>query len=178
MIIYTKTGDKGQTSLFDSKRVDKDDLRVESYGTIDELNSCLGLSKNFIDDKAVYKLIHSIQRKLFDVGAELATEDPSKRPVNMSEEDVIFLEKTIDKYLEKFKKPDHFIIPGAGKAAGFLHVARTVCRRAERRIITLSKVADINPHLIKYVNRLSDLIYTIGRYIEEGFEEVEFNSKK
>lgn len=175
MSVYTKTGDKGQTSLFDNKRVDKDDLRVESYGTIDELNTLLGLSKNFIDDSNISNFIHQIQRKLFDVGAELATEDESRRPVVIKEEDVIFLEKQIDKYVERIKKPDHFIIPGAGKASAFLHVARTVCRRAERRIITLSKETNINPHLIKYVNRLSDLIYILARCTEEGYEEVNFN---
>lgn len=175
MSVYTKTGDKGQTSLFDNKRVDKDDLRVESYGTIDELNTLLGLSKNFIDDSNISNFIHQIQRKLFDVGAELATEDESRRPVVIKEEDVIFLEKQIDKYVERIKKPDRFIIPGAGKASAFLHVARTVCRRAERRIITLSKETNINPHLIKYVNRLSDLIYILARCTEEGYEEVNFN---
>ncbi len=174
MSVYTKTGDKGQTSLFDNKRVDKDDLRVEGYGTIDELNTFLGLSKNFIEDKDIYKLIHQIQRKLFDVGAELATEDESKRPITIKEEDIIFLEEKIDEYTEKIKKPDHFIIPGAGKASAFLHVARTVCRRAERRIITLSKKTGVNSYLIKYVNRLSDLIYILARCTEDGFEEVKF----
>lgn len=177
MNIYTKTGDKGQTSLFDSKRVDKDDLRVESYGTVDELNSFLGLSKNYIEDKEVYELINTIQRKLFDVGAELATSDLNKRPISITEEDVILLENKIDKYMAAFKKPDHFVIPGAGESSGFLHVARTICRRAERRIISLSKDVEINSHLIKYVNRLSDLIYTLARYTEEGFEEVEFSKK-
>lgn len=175
MSVYTKTGDKGQTSLFDNKRVDKDDIRVESYGTIDELNTLLGLSKNYIRDEEIYRLIHKIQRKLFDVGAELATEDENKKTVTIKEDEVIFLEKEIDKYTEKIKKPDHFIVPGAGKASAFLHVARTVCRRAERRIITLSKEVQVNPHLIKYVNRLSDLIYILSRYIEDGFEEVNFN---
>ncbi|WIV13025.1 cob(I)yrinic acid a,c-diamide adenosyltransferase [Proteiniborus sp. MB09-C3] len=175
MSVYTKTGDKGQTSLFDNKRVDKDDIRVESYGTIDELNTLLGLSKNYIRDEEIYRLIHQIQRKLFDVGAELATEDENKKPATIKEDEVIFLEKEIDKYTEKIKKPDHFIVPGAGKASAFLHVARTVCRRAERRIITLSKEVQVNPHLIKYVNRLSDLIYILSRYIEDGFEEVNFN---
>lgn len=174
MSVYTKTGDKGQTSLFDNKRVDKDDLRVESYGTVDELNSWLGLSKNFVEDGEIVNLIHQIQRRLFDVGAELATEDENKRPVTIKEEDVNILEKEIDKYLERIKKPDHFIIPGAGKASGMLHVARTVCRRAERRIISLSKKTNINPYLIKYLNRLSDLIYVLARSTEDDYEEVNF----
>lgn len=177
MGFYTKTGDKGQTSLFDNKRVDKDDFRVESYGTIDELNTFLGLSKNYINDKGIFSLIHGIQRKLFDVGAELATEESSKRPMVIKEEDVIFLEKKIDEYTEKIEKPNYFIIPGEGKASAHLHVARTVCRRAERRIITLSKAADINPYLIKYINRLSDLIYILSRCTENRFEKVEFNKE-
>lgn len=175
MSIYTETGDRGQTSLFDNKRVDKDDLRVESYGTIDELNSWLGLAKNFVEDSDMVNLIHQIQRRLFDIGAELATEEESKRPVMIKEEDVTFLEKEIDKYLERIKKPDHFIIPGAGKTSAMLHVARTVCRRGERRIISLSKEANINPHLIKYVNRLSDLIYILSRCTEDDYEEVNFH---
>lgn len=174
MRVYTKTGDKGKTSLFDSKRVFKDSLRVESYGTIDELNSYLGLSKNFIDDKEVINLVHEVQRKLFDVAAELATEDKSKLKFKMTEDDVKYLENKIDMYLDKVKTPDHFIIPGAGKAAGFLHVSRTICRRAERRIISLAKDTDVNKHLIKYINRLSDLIYALSRYIEDEYEEVDF----
>ena len=163
MRVYTKTGDKGKTSLYDSKRVFKDSIRVESYGTIDELNSYLGLTKNFIEDEDIYNLIHEIQRKLFDVAAELATEE------------VVFLENKIDEYLDQVETPDHFIIPGAGKAAGFLHISRTICRRAERRIITLAREADVNEHLLKYVNRLSDLLYSLSRYIEDGYEEVKFN---
>lgn len=176
MRVYTKTGDKGKTSLYDSKRVFKDSIRVESYGTIDELNSYLGLTKNFIEDEKMHKLIHGIQRKLFDVAAELATEDKSKLKFEMTEEDVKFLENKIDEYLDMVKTPDHFIIPGAGKAAGFMHVSRTICRRAERRIISLAREADVNEHLLKYVNRLSDLLYSLSRYIEDEFEEVEFNN--
>ncbi|MGO1712020.1 MAG: cob(I)yrinic acid a,c-diamide adenosyltransferase [Senegalia sp. (in: firmicutes)] len=175
MRVYTKTGDKGKTSLYDSKRVFKDSIRVESYGTIDELNSYLGLTKNFIEDEDIYNLIHEIQRKLFDVAAELATEDKSKLKFEMTEDEVVFLENKIDEYLDQVETPDHFIIPGAGKAAGFLHISRTICRRAERRIITLAREADVNKHLLKYVNRLSDLLYSLSRYIEDGYEEVKFN---
>lgn len=174
MNIYTKTGDKGETSLFDRHRVSKDDLRVESYGTIDELNSQLGLAQNFVNDKEITELIRDIQRKLFDVGAELATSKPENKPISIVENDVLFLENMIDKYISKVKKPDHFIIPGTSKSAGFLHVARTICRRAERRIVSLSKEETINPLVKKYVNRLSDLIYTLARYLEDSLDEVEF----
>lgn len=174
MNIYTKTGDKGKTSLFDNKRVSKDSIRVESYGTVDELVSVLGLAKNFIDDKDMYNQITQIQNKLFIVGATLATEDQSKVPHKIKEEDISELEKAIDEYMDRVKKPTGFIVPGSGKASGFLHVARTVCRRAERRIISLSGVEKIDPIVIKYVNRLSDLIYAMGRVLEEKEEKVEY----
>lgn len=175
MNIYTKTGDKGQTSLFDNKRVSKDDLRVESYGTIDELNSFLGLAKNYIVDKEAYEVIHGIQRKLFDIGAELATANKEKIPVITDENDIKYLEDMIDKYMSMVKKPNKFVIPGEGKGPAFLHVSRTVCRRAERRIISLANQEEINPYLIKYINRLSDFLYALSRYVEEGYEEIEFN---
>lgn len=175
MNIYTKTGDKGQTSLFDNKRVSKDDLRVESYGTIDELNSFLGLAKNYIVDKEAYEVIHGIQRKLFDIGAELATANKEKVPVITDENDIKYLEDMIDKYMSMVKKPNRFVIPGEGKGSAFLHVSRTVCRRAERRIISLANQEEINPYLIKYINRLSDFLYALSRYVEEGYEEIEFN---
>ncbi|HLR35047.1 MAG TPA: cob(I)yrinic acid a,c-diamide adenosyltransferase [Tissierellales bacterium] len=174
MNIYTKTGDKGETSLFDNKRVSKDSIRVESYGTVDELVSVLGLAKNFINDEKMYELITEIQNKLFIVGATLATEDQSKVPHKINEEDITYLEKGIDEYMEKIKKPTGFIVPGSGKASGFLHVARTVCRRAERRIISLSNIAEVNPLVVKYVNRLSDLIYAMSRVLEEKEEKVKY----
>ncbi len=174
MNIYTKTGDKGKTSLFDNKRVSKDSIRVESYGTVDELVSVLGLAKNFIGYEEMYVLITDIQNKLFIVGATLATEDQSKLPHEIKEKDIVFLEEAIDKYMGKVKEPTGFVVPGSGKASGFLHVSRTVCRRAERRIISLSGVAKINPLVIKYVNRLSDLIYAMARVLEEKEEKVDY----
>lgn len=174
MKIYTKTGDKGQTSLYDSTRVDKDSIRVESYGTIDELNSNLGFSRNFIDNKEIIDIIYKIQRELFDVAGELATLDRQKFPEKIHEEHVAHLEKIIDNYLEKIPKVDKFIITGTNKASASLHVSRTICRRAERRIITLSKHEEVSPILIKYVNRLSDVIYTLARYLETDLIYVDF----
>lgn len=110
MQVYTKTGDKGKTSLYDNKRVFKDDIRVESYGTIDELNASLGVAKNFVENEELKAIIHNIQRKLFDIGAELATEDKEKlRIKEATEEDIKILEKLIDYYLESTKKVDHRI---------------------------------------------------------------------
>lgn len=177
MKIYTKTGDKGQTSLYDNTRVDKDDIRVESYGTIDELNSHLGLSRNFIEDKKIINIILRIQRELFDVAGELATMDKNKFPEKLNEDNIKYLENVIDEYLEKINKDQQFkfIIPGSNKQSASLHVSRTICRRAERRIITLSRTEEIRDLLIKYVNRLSDVIYTLARYLETDLIYVDFN---
>lgn len=176
MGIYTKTGDKGSTSLFDNKRVSKDDIRVESYGTVDELVSFLGLAKNYVEDQEIYDLIQHIQNKLFTVATNLATEDKSKVKYHIVEEDINFLEKRIDEYMGRLNDPKGFIVPGSGKKSAHLHVARTVCRRAERRIITLSNVAEIDPLVIKYVNRLSDVIYALARYLEEKEVRVDFKA--
>ncbi|HSQ89977.1 cob(I)yrinic acid a,c-diamide adenosyltransferase, partial [Romboutsia sp.] len=155
MKIYTKTGDKGQTSLYDGTRIDKDSIRVESYGTIDELNSYIGLCINYIKEKDK-NVLFDLQKKLFHVGAELATKDESKFTKTIIEEDIKNLENIIDEYTNKTEEVNAFIIPGTGLAAANLHIARTICRRAERRILALSKVEPVNPFLIKYVNRLSD----------------------
>lgn len=178
MVVYTRTGDKGKTSLYDTKNVYKDDVRVEAYGTIDELNSALGIAKHYIEDEKIQDLIHGIQRKLFDVGAELATEDTSILITHIEEADVEFLENTIDYYLQYFDTPDYFIIPGDNLASAYLHLARTVCRRAERHIVTLIHTESINEQVLIYVNRLSDLIYTLSRYVEDNFERVWFGTER
>jgi cob(I)alamin adenosyltransferase len=169
-------GDKGSTSLFDNKRVLKDDIRVESYGTIDELVSFLGLTKNYIDDEEIYNLIVEIQNKLFTVAANLATEDKTKVKYHIKEEDVKFLEDNIDEYMGRLNNPTGFIVPGSGKKSGYLHVCRTICRRAERRIITLGNHSEVDSLVIKYVNRLSDLIYSLARYLEEEEIKVQFKA--
>lgn len=166
MVIYTKTGDKGTTSLFDGIRVSKDDIRVESYGTVDELGTFMGLAKNYVEDSDMYDLIQNIQNKLFTVATNLATEDDAKVKHHIKDEDIFELEKVIDFYMGKLNNPIGFIVPGSGKKSAYLHVARTVCRRAERRIISLSGVAIVDPLVIKYVNRLSDALYAMGRYSE------------
>jgi len=174
MKIYTKTGDRGETSLYDGKRVKKDDIRVESYGTIDELNSALVLARNFIEDQEIVEIIYGIQRELFNVAGELATENTDNFKGKVDETQIQALEKIIDDYLEKMPKMDKFIIPGSNKASASLHVARTVCRRAERRILTFSREEDVSPLLIKYVNRLSDTIYALARYLESDLRYVDF----
>ncbi len=176
MKIYTKTGDKGKTSLYDNTRVHKDSTRVESYGTIDELNSSLGFSRNFVEDNDINEIILKIQRELFDVAGELATKDREKFPEKIEENHIESLEKIIDTYLSKMNKEEQskFIIPGSNKASASLHVSRTICRRAERRILTLSKEEEVSPILMKYVNRLSDVIYTLARYQETKLTYVDF----
>lgn len=176
MKIYTKGGDKGKTSLFDNTRVAKDSLRVESYGTIDELNSFLGFAKNFVEVEEIYELICSVQRKLFNLAGELATTVGDEFPEKITESDIEFLEEKIDYYLAQMNEEEKssFIIPGSSKASGALHQARTVCRRAERRITTLANKEDISYALQKYINRLSDLIYTLARYLETELDYVEF----
>lgn len=171
--IYTKTGDKGSTSLFDAKRVSKDDIRVESYGTVDELGAFLGLAKNYVDEE-MYKNIENIQHKLFTVATNLATEDKSKVAHHIEEEDIESLEALVDKYMGALGNPTGFIVNGSNKPSAYLHAARTICRRAERRIISLMGKADINPLVLKYVNRLSDTIYAMARFVEEEQRNVKY----
>lgn len=176
MSIYTKTGDKGTTSLFDNKRVFKDDIRVESYGTVDELVSFLGLAKNYVEDEDIYNIIQQVQNKLFTLASILATEDSSQVKYRIKEKDIEHLEDKIDDYMGRLGNPTGFIIPGSGKKSGYLHVCRTICRRAERRIITLSKEVELDPLVVKYVNRLSDLLYALARYLEEEEVKVEYRA--
>ena len=137
MKIYTKTGDKGQTSLYDGTRIDKDSLRVESYGTVDELNSYIGFAMKFVDDDRIKDSLKRIQMRLFFVAGELATLEEGRYIYRVREEDIAALEKIIDDYLPKISGVDKFIVPGSSEASAALHVARTICRRAERRIISL-----------------------------------------
>ncbi len=175
MKIYTKTGDKGETSLYDGTRVRKDSVRVESYGTVDELNSHLGFASHFVEDDDVRAKLFKVQKKLFFVAGELATKEEGKFKNGVTDEDIATLEKWIDEYLTKIEKVDSFIIPGSSKGSAALHVARTVCRRAERRILALAREDDVRPTVIKFVNRLSDTIYAFARFLETDITKVDFN---
>ncbi|GAU77554.1 cob(I)yrinic acid a,c-diamide adenosyltransferase [Fusibacter sp. 3D3] len=176
MKIYTKTGDKGQTSLYDGTRVSKFDVRVESYGTIDELNSNIGVSRQFCDNPEIKAHLLKIQRMLFNIAGELATIEGATFPEKVTEEDITWLEFIIDHYLDQMNRDEvfQFIIPGSNAFSAHMHVTRTVCRRAERRVLELSAHADIRPVLIKYINRLSDAIYTMARFSETDLIRVEF----
>ncbi len=179
MKIYTKTGDQGTTRLYTNQEINKDSLRVEAYGTIDELNVHLSYAKNLLKDTESKEFITLIQRKLFNVAGELATVDRDF-PEPILEEDVTFLEERIDYYVEQMNKTQEnlFIIPGSNQISAYLHVCRTVCRRAERRIISLKRSESVSPTLLKYVNRLSDMIYSIARSKESELDYVRFKNKE
>lgn len=173
MKIYTKSGDKGTTSLIGGNRIEKDSIRVEAYGTIDELNSYIGLCYHYLKNED-RDALRKIQTKLFDVGAELSSLNYKRLKTILTSEDVEELEKLVDYYTSKVEKINEFIIPGTSLCSANLHIARTICRRAERRITTLSKQDEINPELLKYINRLSDFLYILARYSEDDIMPIKF----
>ena len=172
--IYTKTGDSGETGLFGGARVSKDDLRIEAYGTVDELNSFIGLLRDHLNDHEQYELLGEIQRKLFTIGSLLAI-DPStdiKLP-GLEVDDITRLEDAID-YLESTLSPlKNFILPGGHPFVSICHINRSVCRRAERRVVSLSKLNPVDPLILKYLNRLSDYFFTLARRIGKDFNAKE-----
>lgn len=174
MKIYTKKGVQGKTSLFDSRRVYKDDIRIESFGTVDELGSQLGLCKHSVNDSEIFELIEKIQNKLFVITTNLATENKENVMHQLKEEDIKNLEDIIDAYLSKVPKMDKFILPGSSVAAAQLHIARTICRKAERRIVTLAKEEHVDKFVIKYINRLGDTLFALARYLETDEKEVSY----
>jgi len=165
MKIYTKTGDGGLTSLFGGARVSKDDARIEAYGCVDELNSCLGIARSWKPPENLDAIILEIQNDLFVLGADLAsprTESSAAVPrIELS--DAQRLEAHIDRYDETLKPLSSFIVPGGSTIAAHLHQARTVCRRAERLVVKLSKSQPIGTVPIVYLNRLSDLLFVMAR---------------
>lgn len=175
MKVYTKTGDRGETSLADGQRVSKDELRVECYGTVDELNTVMGIAKNFMEDEKAIEDLQFIQNKLFSVAAMLAMRDKSKLKKKIEIEDVEHLESLIDEYMEKVGGFKGFIVPGNTKPSAFLHHARTVARRAERRIIALSKTEEVEDVVIKYINRISDLMFAMASLYEGEPKKVTYS---
>ncbi len=168
MKIYTKTGDKGQTSLFGGKRVGKDNIRIECYGFVDELNSILGIAHTKIDNNDLRNIIIKIQNQLFNVGADLAsplTDNEEKLYVKRVDISYTkYLESKIDYFEEQLEPLKNFILPGGNESASYLHFARTVCRKTERLAVTLNKTENINENVLKYLNRLSDLLFVLARY--------------
>lgn len=166
MKIYTRTGDDGTTGLFSGGRVRKDHLRVETYGTVDELNSGLGLARALKPDAEIDAWLEKIQNQLFHLGSDLATPLDAKVAwvVRVEPEAVTWLEDSIDRMDEQLAPLKNFILPGGSPAAAQLHVARTVCRRAERLAVRLAEREELNPNTVKYLNRLSDWLFTLARY--------------
>ena len=179
--IYTKTGDAGETGLFGGRRLPKSHIRIETYGTVDELNSYLGVVRDGTDDAHVRQILKAIQDRLFAIGADLAT-DPAKKknPPDVTEADIQLLEKEIDAMDEVLPVLKNFILPGGHPTVSFCHVARCVCRRAERLAVALNMAEPVEPIVIKYLNRLSDYLFTLARKLGHnlGAEEVIWQPRK
>ncbi len=168
MKTYTRTGDLGETGLFGGPRVGKDMARIEAFGTVDELNSVLGVVRAETLPDDVERVLERIQTELLDLGAELASPDPVKQGTRKTgREHVVALEAEIDRFEESLAPLDRFILPGGNRAAAGLHLARTVCRRAERRLVTLVRQSqeEISLLLLAYLNRLSDLLFVVARVV-------------
>jgi cob(I)alamin adenosyltransferase len=166
--IYTKTGDKGDTGLFGGGRVPKYSLRIEAYGTVDELNSFIGLASTEVKDTDVEALLEKIQSELFTVGSNLAApdieKDKSRIIPKVTEEFIKDTENAIDKFEEKLEPLKNFILPGGSKGAALLHVCRTICRRAERKVVELKSKEIVNDNIVIFLNRLSDLFFVLARH--------------
>lgn len=182
MKIYTKTGDKGTTSLFGGTRVAKHHIRIESYGTVDELNAHIGLVKDQKIDDPTKEILNRIQDRLFTIGSTLATE-PEKatlksgkerlRIPKISEEDILLLEKEMDRMNETLPEMTHFILPGGHQSVSICHIARCVCRRAERMATALYEISHFDEMVLKYLNRLSDYLFVLARKLSKDLEAEE-----
>jgi cob(I)alamin adenosyltransferase len=163
--IYTKTGDKGQTSLIGGTRLPKHHIRIEAYGSVDELNSNIGLVRDSVSEKELAELLIEIQDRLFTMGSLLAA-DPEKNKMQLpqlSESDIVLLEKAIDKMNETLPEMKSFVLPGGHPTVSFCHIARCVCRRAERAVLRLAENEKVNELSYKYLNRLSDYLFVLSR---------------
>ncbi|MEP6748775.1 MAG: cob(I)yrinic acid a,c-diamide adenosyltransferase [Bacteroidota bacterium] len=176
--IYTKTGDKGTTSLIGGTKIPKSDIRIEAYGTVDELNSYIGLCKDLLSDEQSRKILLEVQDRLFTIGSSLACDpvkEPKMRIPDLKETDVTLLENEIDRMNESIPAMKSFILPGGHATLSQLHIARCVCRRAERCCVRLElETPGEDPIIIKYLNRLSDYLFVLSRYAGHllGVEEI------
>ena len=182
--VYTRGGDKGETSLVGGQRIAKDAIRIESYGTVDELNAILGLARTAnretpgasdADRDRLDALLTRLQNELFNLGSDLATLPQDRHPKQpvIEERHVTFLEESIDALNVDLPELRSFVLPGGGWVSAFLHQARTVCRRAERLVTTLARQEAIGPHALIYLNRLSDLLFVLGRWAARSRRESE-----
>jgi len=181
--IYTKTGDLGKTSLIGGTKVPKSDIRIDSYGTVDELNSFIGLVSDYIADAKIPSVLKAVQDRLFTIGSSLAC-DPEKEPLmkipDLHEEDIKLLEQEMDKMNERLPLMKNFILPGGHVAVSTAHVARCVCRRAERLCVSIKEHDEfVEPLVIKYLNRLSDYLFVLARFIghELGVQEIAWKAR-
>ena len=164
--VYTRGGDKGETGLFGGNRTPKDDIRVEAYGTMDEANSAIGLAYSLSEDNDIREILHHLQERIFVLGAELASDEKGKAMLKdgISQGDIDFMEEKLDYYLSVIGPQKSFIVPGKNPVSSALHLARTVVRRGERRIVEYThKDPDVRPELVKFANRLSDLLFVLAR---------------
>ena len=176
MKIYTKTGDKGKTSLIGGKRVSKSDLRIEAYGTIDELNSYIGFLRDQSIDLETKTTLLTIQNKLFSIGTLLAIDPENEKfkskdnpyaTLNITNDEIIILENEMDNFNKKLPDLAHFILPGGHPIVSICHICRTICRRAERICVSLNEESAISEHLIIYLNRLSDYFFVLARKLTQ-----------
>lgn len=182
MKVYTKTGDFGETSLLGGTRISKAELQIESYGTIDELNSYMGLIRDQIREDLLLVELIEVQDRLFTIGSHLAN-DQTKNKIKLpeiNEKDVERLEKEIDMMDKELPIMKSFILPGGHTTVSYTHIARCVCRRAERQVVKLQENLVISPHIIKYLNRLSDYLFVLARKLslELGANEIKWNPRK
>jgi cob(I)alamin adenosyltransferase len=178
--MYTRTGDKGETGLFSGERVPKDSLRVEAYGTVDELSSSIGLARSLTDDREVIRILERVQGDLFLVSAELATlprKSGRVKPSQITEQTVKSLEEDMDRLDAELPQLSEFIFPGGTRSAAALHLARSVARRAERRTVTLSGKEEVSVQIVPYLNRLSSLLFVLARIANKrsGVEEAKWS---
>ena len=179
MKVYTKTGDDGTTSLFSGKRVPKHDVRIKAYGTIDELNSWIGLVRDHAGDEIHTELVR-IQNNLMTIGSQLANDSDNLPIPKISEEQVEHLEKSIDRITAELPPLKNFVIPGGHPLISYSHLARCVCRRAERHITELKDITSIDPEIVFYINRLSDYFFTLSRKFSQdlNIEEIKWEPNR
>ncbi len=180
--IYTKTGDDGTTGLIGGSRLKKYDLRLEAYGTIDELNAAIGVLRSAKLPEDVIAIINKIQNKLFNIGSLLASDEKGEAftaNLAITESDIKILEDAIDGYQNQLPVLTHFIIPGGNFSSAQCHVARTVCRRAERRILEFAEHSKVHPEIVIYINRLSDFFFVLSRKLgfDNNIEEVSWKKE-
>lgn len=176
MKIYTRTGDDGTTGLIGGTRIKKNHIRLEAYGTVDEINSYIGVVRSQYKELHADSVLEVIQNKLFVIGAHLATEESDemiKKQLPVEVADILLLEDEMDRMISVLPPLNNFILPGGSQASSFCHVARTVCRRAERRIVELGEKSNVDSNLVKYINRLSDYLFVLSRKISMDLKSPE-----